>query len=153
MGKNILSLSMGNTAGILAVTAADSSGNVVIDEVNTASTVQNGAYVTAASHQVSSLGTYVNAQSQTVRSYDSTMVDAPSAFQGSVPTLVPNDGWISVSATPTGFAVTDLVSHVSIMQIDTPAPVTGIAVDPNFHTAYVALADANQLLTVPLPNR
>jgi len=152
-GKTVRSLSMGNSVGVLAVTATDASGNVVMDEVNTASTVQQNSYVASASHLVSSLGTYVNSQNQTVRSYAYTTVNAPASFQGSVPTLVVNDGWISISATPTGFAVTDLVSHASIMQITTPAPVTGLAVDPNLHTAYVALADANELLTVPLPNR
>jgi hypothetical protein len=57
-----------------------------------------------------------------------------------------------LSATPTGFAVTDLNTHTILMQIATPAPVTGIAVDTSLQIAYVTVPDANELLTVPLPN-
>lgn len=157
-GKTVLSLSVGNSVSELAVTSADSNGNVYIDEVNTTATVQSNSCVLNASHQVSTLGTYVNSQNQTVRAYSRASMSSPSAtnsssaLQTSNPTLIVNDGWVSVSATPTGLAVTDIATHAALMQIATPAPVTGIAVDSNIHVAYVAIPDANELLTVPLPN-
>jgi hypothetical protein len=108
--------------------------------------------VTNASHQISSLGTYYNNQNQNVRAYARVAVNSSVTTQTASPTLVVNDGWAAISATPTGFAVTDLSTHVVVMQIATPGPVTAIAVDPNLHIAYVAIPDANELLTVPMPN-
>ena len=151
-GKNVLSLAAGSSIGEIAATSADANGNVYVDEVNMSSTVQNNSYSTSAIHQVSSLGTYQDYQNHSVRAYSSTSVNAPNTLQTANPALVVNDGWISVSATPTGFEVTDLNTHQVLMQVSTPAPVTGIAVDTNLHIAYVTIPDANELLTVPLPN-
>jgi YVTN family beta-propeller protein len=151
-GKAVLSMQISNSMRELAAMMADANGNVFLDEVNTSSTVQNNSYVTNASNMISSLGTYSNAQNQSTRAYAMVEVDSPVVAQTANPTLVVNDGWAAISATPTGFVVTDLSGHTVLMQATTPGPVTSIAVDPYLHVAYVAIPDANLLLTVPMPN-
>jgi len=151
-GKTVLSLQVSNSTGVLSATMADSSGNVLLDEVNMSGTVQTSSYVTYASHQISTLGTYFNNQNQSTRAYARVLVNSSSTTQTATPTLVVNDGWAVITATPTGFAVTDLTGHIVLMQATTPGPVTAIAVDPALHMAYVAVPDANELLTVPIPN-
>ena len=149
-GKTVLSLQVSDGVSELAATMADVNGNVFLDEVNTSSTVQNNSYVTNASHQISSWGTYCNNQNQSVRAYARLNVNSSVTTQN--PTLVVSDGWAAISATPTGFAVTDLNTHAVVMQANTPGPVTAFAVDPHLHIAYVAIPEANEVLTVPMPN-
>ena len=67
------------------------------------------------------------------------------------PPLVVQDGWAVVSATPTGFTITDTSGHTVLVSETTPSPVTGIAVDTNLNAAYLVMPDSNTLLTVPLP--
>jgi hypothetical protein len=57
---------------------------------------------------------------------------------------------LSVSATPTGFTVVDLVTHQPIMQGTTPTPVRCIGVDQTQAIAYLTVPDSNLLITVPL---
>jgi len=57
---------------------------------------------------------------------------------------------LAVSATPSGFIVTDLGSHSQIMQGSTPTPVRSIGVDQSQGIAYLAVPDSNLLVTVPL---
>jgi hypothetical protein len=61
------------------------------------------------------------------------------------------DGWAVVSATPTGFTITDISGNVVLASENTPSPVTGIAVDPYLNVAYLTMPDSNTVLSVPLP--
>jgi hypothetical protein len=65
--------------------------------------------------------------------------------------LVVQDGWAVVTATPTGFTITDITGHVVLVSETTPSPVTAIAVDSTLNVAYLVMPDSNILLTVPLP--
>ncbi len=56
-----------------------------------------------------------------------------------------------MTATPTGFTITDLSGHTVLVSETTPSPIAGIAVDPNLNVAYLTMPDSSTLLTVPLP--
>lgn len=77
----------------------------------------------------------------------------PSSQALSNATLVSNDSQnsLTVSATSTGFVVTDLGLHEVIMQGNTPGPVRSIAVDPLNQVAYMTVPSQNLLITLPLP--
>jgi hypothetical protein len=61
------------------------------------------------------------------------------------------DAWVAVTATPTGFTITDIADNYIFDSVSTPSPVTAIAVDPNLNVVYLVMPDSNTLLTVPLP--
>ena len=161
-GKTIVALSYSDAENELIATTADTAGNVYVDEVAPA-TVQTGVQLTTtASHSVSTLGTYPDPSSGTqVRGYTATLArqvggipsrpSSISALQPGAPPLVVQNGWAVVSATPTGFTITDASGHDVLVSETTPAPVTGIAVDTNLKAAYLVMPDSNTLLTVPLP--
>jgi C4-dicarboxylate transporter len=64
---------------------------------------------------------------------------------------VVQDGWAVVTATPTGFTITDASGHIVLVSETTPSPIAAIAVDTNLNVAYLTMPDSNTLLTVPLP--
>ena len=65
--------------------------------------------------------------------------------------MVVRDGWAVVTATPTGFSITDTSGHIVLVSETTPSPIAAIAVDTNLNAAYLTMPDSNTLLTVPLP--
>ncbi len=67
------------------------------------------------------------------------------------PPLVVQDGWAVVTATPTGFTITDAADHEVLVSETTPSPIAAIAVDTNLNVVYLTMPDSNTLLTVPLP--
>lgn len=136
----------------------DTSGKVYVDVV-TPTTVQAGAsYSPAMSQVVSNMGTYPKpAPGQlgaTVQGFTSTLstssVPVSPALAGAPPIVV-QDQWAIVSATPTGFTITDASSHQILVSETTASPVTGIAIDTNLNVAYLVMPDSNTLLTLPLP--
>lgn len=160
--KTIVALGYSDAENELIATSADTYGNVFIDEVAPA-TVQTGTQFTPmASHTVSTLGSYQDPSTgATVQGYTATLATQPIRFprgpmhisplQPGAPPLVVQDGWAVVSATPTGFTITDASGHQVLVSETTPSPVTGIAVDTNLNAAYLVMPDSNTLLTVPLP--
>ena len=58
---------------------------------------------------------------------------------------------LSISATPTGFVVTDLNNGVTYVKGSTPGPIRSIAVDPDYGEVYLTVPDSNSVITVPLP--
>jgi YVTN family beta-propeller protein len=155
VGKTIAALGFSDAENELVVTSTDTSGNVNVDEVNP-STVQPGSlYTTVASHTVSTLGTYLNPQTQTqVQAFTATMATSPTPINSNLPgapPLVVQDGWAVVTATPTGFTITDLSGHDVLVSETTPSPIAAIAVDSKLNVVYLTMPDSNTLLTVPLP--
>ena len=71
--------------------------------------------------------------------------------QAGAPPLVVQDDWAVVTATPTGFSITDVSGHEVLVSEATPSPIAGIAVDTKLSVAYLTMPDSNTLLTVPLP--
>ena len=63
------------------------------------------------------------------------------------------DGWAVVTATPTGFTITDASGHVVLVSETTPSPIAAIAVDTNLNVAYLTMPDSNTLLKCPCPVR
>jgi hypothetical protein len=97
-------------------------------------------------HLNQSLGTQVHAFTNTLASTSSI-----SPNQVGAPPLVVQDGWAVVSATPTGFTITDASGHIVLVSETTPSPITAIAVDSKLNVAYLTMPDSNTMLTVPLP--
>lgn len=58
---------------------------------------------------------------------------------------------LSISATPTGFIVTELTTGQPFISGTTPGPVRSIAVDPDYGFVYLTVPDDNAVITVPLP--
>lgn len=154
-GMTISGLGYSDTTNELIATTMDSSGNVSVDEVNPSTIVPNTLYTAVASHRVSTLGTYFSPRTQTMvrgftgtisRSYVPVTTNLPGA-----PPLVVQDGWAVVTATPTGFSITDTSGHEVLVSETTPSPIASIALDPNLNAAYLTMPDSNTLLTVPLP--
>jgi YVTN family beta-propeller protein len=158
--KTIVSLGYSNSVNQLVATSVDTGGNVYAEEINP-STVQVGSvYTPLASNMVSSVGTYSGQGGNTpVRAYTATVASAKRGRSGNListnqvgaPPLVVQDGWAVVTATPTGFTITDITGNVVLVSETTPSPVTAIAVDPNLNVVYLVMPDINTLLTVPLP--
>jgi hypothetical protein len=124
---------------------------VYADEINPSTVQAGGVYTPLASNMVSSVGTYA-----TVRAYTATLASASrgnllNINQVGAPPLVVQDGWAVVTATPTGFSITDITGKVVLVSEKTPSPVTAIAVDSKLNVAYLVMPDSNTLLTVPLP--
>jgi YVTN family beta-propeller protein len=152
-GKSIVALGFSNSVNQLVATTVDPNGNVYAEEISP-STVRTGSpYSPLASNMVSSLGTY-----GTVRAYTATLAGGRRGTGGllnmnqvGAPPLVVQDGWAVVTATPTGFTITDITGQVVLVSETTPSPVTAIALDSNLNAAYLLMPDSNTLLTVPLP--
>ncbi len=154
-GKTIAALGFSDAENELVATSTDTSGNVNIDEVSPSAVQQGGIYTAVASHTVSTLGTYTNPQTQSqVHAFTATLgtslIPINTNLPGSPP-LVVQDGWAVVTATPTGFTITDLSGHIVLVSESTPSPVAAIAVDTKLNAAYLTMPDSNTLLTVPLP--
>jgi YVTN family beta-propeller protein len=147
-GKSIIALGFSNSVNQLVATTVDTSGNVYAEDVSPSTFHAGGVYTPLASHTVSSVGTHLN-----VRAYTATLARASSINTNQVGAspLVVQDGWAVVTATPTGFTITDITGHVVLVSETTPSPVTAIAVDSKLNVAYLAMPDSNILLTVPLP--
>jgi YVTN family beta-propeller protein len=154
-GRAIIALGYSDAENELVATTTDLSGNVYVDEVNPSIVQPGGAYTPAASNSVSMLGTYLNPKTQTqVRGFTSTLATSSVPIytsQPGAPPLVVQDGWAVVTATPTGFTISDVSGNIVLVSETTPSPVTAIAVDTNLNDAYLVMPDSNTLLTVPLP--
>jgi YVTN family beta-propeller protein len=152
--KNIVALGYSDSVNEIIAITADSSGNVIADELNPSAFQAGGSYTPVASNIISSLGTYTSQPSgQLVRAFTSTLASSTtiSSSQPGAPPLVVQDGWAVVAATPTGFSITDASSHQVLISEKTPSPVTAIAVDSKLNVAYLTMPDSNILLSVPLP--
>jgi YVTN family beta-propeller protein len=139
----------------LVATSSDGSGNVYVDAVSPSSVTAGGVYTPAASQSVSTLGTFFNPRIQAqsfgfTGTLTSSLVPISTAQVGAPP-LVVQDGWAVITATPTGFTITDASGNIVLVSETTPSPIAGIAVDSNLSQAYLTMPDSNTLLTVPLP--
>jgi YVTN family beta-propeller protein len=154
-GKTISALAFSNGSNELIATTADTSGNLYIDEVNPTSVLPGGTYPTVASHTVSTEGSYFNPPRQIHMNGFTAAVTTSSVpintNQPGAPPLVVQDGWAVVTATPTGFSITDTTGHLVLVSETTPSPIAAIALDTNLKAAYLTMPDSNTLLTVPLP--
>jgi YVTN family beta-propeller protein len=153
-GKTIVALGYSDSVGQLVATTVDGSGNVYADEINPATVTAGGTYTPLASNTVSSLGTHLDTQTEAdVRSFTGTLASESmiNTNQVGAPPLVVQDGWAVVTATPTGFTITDITGHEVLISENTPSPVTAIAVDANLNVVHLTMLDSNTLLTVPLP--
>lgn len=152
-GKTIIALGYSDSLNELIATSVDTSNNVIADEINPATFQSGGTYTTMASHTISTLGTYTQPSGQIVRAFTSTLANntSISSILTGAPPLVVQDGWAVVTATPTGFTITDASGHVVLVSETTPSPVTAIAVDAKLNVAYLTMPDSNTMLTVPLP--
>lgn len=151
-GKTILALGFSDQVNELIATSTDTSGNVHADELSPSTFHGGGTYTPVASHQISTLGTY-QVNGQQIRAFTSTLAGTTflNTDQVGAPPLVVQDGWAVVTATPTGFTITDASGHLVLVSETTPSPITAIAVDAKLNVAYLTMPDSNTLLTVPLP--
>jgi hypothetical protein len=151
-GKSIVALGFSNSVNELVATTVDTDGKVYTDEISPGTIVAGGVYTPLASHSVSSLGTRLNRGAQ-VQAFTATLTGTSTINSNQVgaPPLVVQDGWAVVTATPTGFTITDITGHIVLVSETTPSPVTAIAVDSKLNAAYLVMPDSNILLTVPLP--
>ncbi len=156
-GETIAALGFGDALNELVTTTVDASGAVSIDEIGPSSVQSGTTYTPLASRTVSALGTYTIPETQTqVRGFTATVTTAAppvliNTDQPGAPPIVVQDGWAVVTATPTGFSITDLSGHIVLVSETTPSPIAAIAVDQNLNVAYLTMPDSNTLLTVPLP--
>jgi len=158
--KSIVALGYSNSVNQLVATSVDNSGNVYAEEINPSTVQAGGVYTPIASNMVSSVGTYPGqGKNAAVQAYTATLASANRGRSGNLlntnqvgaPPLVIQDGWAVVTATPTGFTITDITGQVVLVSETTPSPITAIAVDPNLNVVYLVMPDINTLLTVPLP--
>jgi len=151
-GKTIVALGFSDSVNQLVATSVDTSGNVYADEINPSTVKPGGIYTPLASNLVSSVGTHV-VQSAPVQAYTATLASSnlKSKNQVGAPPLVVQDGWALVTATPTGFTITDIPGQVVLVSEKTPSPIPAIAVDSKLNVAYLTMPDSNILLSVPLP--
>ena len=153
-GKTISALGYSDQQNELIATTVDLNSNVYQDEINSANFQIGGSYSTTASHQISTLGTFTNPTTHAqVRAFTSTLASSSeiSPNQVGAPPLVVQDQWAVVTATPTGFIITDASRHQVLVSEKTPSPITAIAVDAKLSVAYLTMPDSNILLSVPLP--
>ncbi len=149
-GQAIIAMKYNAVSAELVATTASSEGSVSVQEIDPAATANSNGVHTNAIRQVSRISTQngrFHAYSQTAASSAAPMQIAAGAFSG----ISAQDSWLTVSATPEGFVVTDTVNHVELMRGATPGPVTSIAIDPSESTAYLAIPDANTVMSIPLP--
>jgi YVTN family beta-propeller protein len=153
--RTISALAYTDAYNELIATSTDSSGNVYVDSISPSSVTASGVYTPLASNVVSTLGTYFDPRIQAeARGYTASVTTGTvpiSTNQPGAPPLVVQDQWAVVTATPTGFTITDASGNDVIVSQTTPSPVAGIALDPNINAAYLTMPDSNTLLTVPLP--
>ena len=62
------------------------------------------------------------------------------------PPLVVQDGWAVVTATPTGFSITDASGHIVLASETTPSPIAAIALDTKLNVAYLTMPDRSRFL-------
>jgi DNA-binding beta-propeller fold protein YncE len=152
--KSIVGLGYSDLVGQIVATSVDSSGNVYADQLNPSNVTPGGTYTPVNSEEISTLGThldtrtdeYVKAFTDTLASSATLNVNEPGG-----PPLVVYDAWVAVTATPTGFTITDIADNYQFASVSTPSPVTAIAVDPYLNVAYLTMPDSNLIWTVPLP--
>jgi YVTN family beta-propeller protein len=153
--RTISALAYTDAYNELIATSMDSGGNVYVDSISPSSVTAGGVYTPAASHEVSTLGTYFNpirrAETRGLTATVTTSSVPIVSTQPGAPPLVVQDGWAVVSATPTGFTISDASGNVVLVSETTPSPIAAIAVDPSLNVAYLTMPDSNTLLTVPLP--
>jgi len=152
--KTIIALGYSDSVSQLVAATTDVPGNVYVDEINPGTVQTGGTYQPLASAMVSGLGTHLGPGTFAgMQSFTALLANANliSANQVGAPPLVVQDGWAVVTATPTGFTITDISGQVVLVSETTPAPVSAIAVDPKLNVAYLTMPDANTLLTVPQP--
>jgi len=153
--RTISALAYTDAYNEIIATSSDSSGNVYVDSIGPSSVTAGGVYTPLVSSLVSALGTYLNPRTQAeVRGYTGSVTTGSvpiNTNQAGAPPLVVQDGWLVVSATPTGFSVTNAASNQVLISQTTPSPVAAIAVDTKLNAAYLTMPDSNTLLTVPLP--
>ncbi len=153
-GKTIVSLGYSNQVNQIVAVSVDSNGNVFNDQLNPAIVTAGGTYTPLHSAVVSGLGTHFNTRTQTnVRSFTNTLASTPvlNMNQPGAPPLVVYDAWVAVTATPSGFTITDIADNYQFASVSTPSPVTAIAVDLNLNVAYLTMPDSNLVWTIPLP--
>ncbi len=155
-GKTIISLGYSDAYNELAVSSVDTSGNVYAEEVTPSTFQVGGAYAPVASQAASTVGTYLNpVTKENVQGYTATLAEAAptviNTYQPGAPPLVVQDGWAVITATPTGFTITNVSGNVVLVSQTTPSPITAIAVDTNLNVAYLTMPDSDTILTVPLP--
>jgi YVTN family beta-propeller protein len=151
--KSIVALGFSDSENQLVATTVDTSGNVYADEISPSTFAAGRSYTPLASSMISSLGTHLNRANTEVRAFTATLASSSLANANLVgaPPLVVQDGWAVVTATPTGFSITDITGHIVLVSETTPSPVTAIAVNSKLNVAYLVMPDSNILLTVPLP--
>ncbi|MGA2252883.1 MAG: hypothetical protein ABSG47_20130 [Terracidiphilus sp.] len=155
--KTLLSLGYSDQVGQIVAVTADSSGNVYDDQLNPANVTPGGTYTPANSVAVSSIGTHLDASTKAdVRAFTGILVGTSTSpvinfNQPGGPPVVVYDAWVAVTATPTGFTITDIADNYVFDSVATPSPVTAIAVDPNLNVAYLTMPDSNLIWTIPLP--
>ena len=113
-GKTIVALGYSDSVGQLVATTVDGSGNVYADEINPSGVTAGGTYATLASNQVSGLGTHLDTVTHAdVLSFTGTLASESiiNTNQVGAPPLVVQDGWAVITATPTGFTITDISGH------------------------------------------
>lgn len=154
-GKTISALGYTDGYSKLIAVTSNSSGNVFIDSINPSSVETGGTYTPVASNEVSTLGTYLNPLTHTdLLGYTATVTTSTvpiTSDQAGAPPLIVQDQWAVVTATPTGFTITDASANVVLTSQTTSSPIAGLAIDPNVNTVYLTMPDSNTLLTVPLP--
>ncbi len=154
-GRTIAALGFSDAENELIATSTNTSGSVYVDEINPSTVQAGGVYTPVASQSVSTLGTFFNPRIQAqsfgfTNTLTSSLIPVNTAQPGAPP-LVVQDGWAAVTATPTGFTITDLSGNIVLVSETTPSPIAAIAVDTNLNVAYLTMPDSNTLLTVPLP--
>jgi hypothetical protein len=120
---------------------------VYVEEVAPGTFHAGGAYAPVASQAVSTVGTYLNpVTNKNVQGYTATLAKAAPVLintnQPGAPPLVVQDGWAVITATPTGFTITDVSGNQVLVSETTPSPVTAIAVDSKLSVAYLAMPDS-----------
>ena len=154
-GKTITALGYSDGENELVATSTNG-GSMFIDELNPSDVQPGSMYAPLASHSVSTtFGSYYNPRLQTqVQGYTATVTTSTVPINTNLPgapPLIVQDGWAVVTATPTGFTITDVSGHNVLVSETTPSPIAAIAVDNDLNVAYLTMPDSNTLLTVPLP--
>ena len=142
----VTSLGYSNGEAQLVATILQSDGRIQANAYS-ASSLQNtgGAPAPLISNPAGTSAAYAAAASN--------LTNLPSVQALSSATLISTDTMnsLTVSATSTGFVVTELGSNRVIMEGTTPGPVRSISVDAQDQVAYMTVPDHNLLITLPLP--
>lgn len=155
--RTLMSLGYSDQVSQIVAVSVDSNGNVYDDQINPANVTPGGEYTPTNSVVVSSVGTQLNTSTnKKVRAFTATLAraqasSAPNLNQTGGPPLVVYDAWVAVTATPSGFTITDIADNYVFASVQTPSPVTAIAADPTLNAAYLTMPDSNLVWMVPLP--